>query len=429
MNPAASAVPARFGTRGHSLLFLSSAWLFRIGLALVTFEQIRPFFSMQVSDYCFFFSLLLLLFRPEFLSLRAQDFKILIGGWLVLLGSLVSLVNSSSLGETLAPLARFIVLFCLFAPLAVIHSADMRKNSFYLLAGISGNCVITLIQATIFPGIVDLLSVNPARPDVTVVGRFQGLTSHPNIIGLVAGLAILLGIGLMSVEGNKSLRGWLIVAVAVCGIAALLSGSRAVFVSLIPGLAVLALSQKQRKRTILRMLLALMVVWGAVTYLIPAVVSQFGERLNTSGVDISSDYGRLWSAVYAIGEISQKPIIGWGIDHLNDAGLTEVPWTGEIVGVHNTFLKYWHAAGLLGAIGFVALFVMPIRLMRSVLKRRSENAVIHMLALGLGCCTLLFIVSNLGPFDYNRFLYIPVFLFGGFAVRVRLPVPPAATLL
>jgi O-antigen ligase len=406
------------GDAQQSLLFFFSAWMFRIGLAFLTFEQVRPFFRIQISDYCFFLSIFSLLFRPSFLRLSSQQAKVLLGGFLVLLGSLVSLLNASSLGEAVGPLARFFVLFGLFGPLAVIHSSHIRKSVFFLLGGIFVNCVITLLQASILPGIADTLSINPTRPDISEIGRFQGLTSHPNIIGLSAGLAVLIGIGLLCFEENKRIRGRLTFVVIVCGTAALLSGSRAIFVSLVPGLAVLALFQKRRRQTIVRMLLALVVISGAINYLAPEVVSQFGERLDPSGSDVYSDYGRLWSAVYTVGEISQKPLIGWGIDHLDDAGLTEVPWTGEIVGAHNTFLKYWHGAGLLGAIGFLALFVVPGRQMWKWLKRNPSRSSAHALGLGLGCYVLLFIDSNLGPFDYNRFLYVPLFIFAGFTARL-----------
>ena len=409
------------GGTQDGLLFFLSAWMFRVGLAFLTFEQVRPFSDIQVSDYCFFLSIFLLLFQPSSLLLASHEAKVLWGGLLVLLGSLVSLLNASSLGASVGPLARFFVLFGLFGPLAVIHSKHIRMNVSFLLGGIFVNCVITLLQASIFPGIADTLSVNPTRPDISEIGRFQGLTSHPNIIGLSAGLAVLIGIGLLCFEENKHIRGRLTLVVIVCGIAAILSGSRAVFVSLVAGLVALALSQKHRRQMIVRMLLAVVLIAGAVSYLVPAVVSQFGERLDPSGLDVYSDYGRLWSAVYAAVEISQKPLIGWGVDHLDDAGLTEVPWTGEIVGAHNTFLKYWHGAGLLGAIGFLALFFVPGRRMWRLLKKNPSRRSANTLGLGLACYTLLFIVSNLGPFDYNRFLYVPLFIFAGFAARFPVP--------
>jgi O-antigen ligase len=414
-----AAIPRR--VEQSSLPFYCSAFLFHLGLALLTFEQIRPAFDIQISDYCFFLSLLFLIFQPDSFSLETQQKKLLIPGWIILVGSLASLLVGSSLSGAMAPLARFVVLFGLFAPLSIVHSKNIRKNVLFVLGGIFVNCVITVLQGTMFPGVADVLSINPTKPDISDVGRFQGLTSHPNIIGLSAGLAILIGLGFLSFEEYKHLRGRLIVVVVVCSLAALLSGSRAVFVALLPGLLVLAIAQRQRLQTIIRMLLAVAVVWGVTTYVAPSVLSQFSSRLDPSGVDLSSDYGRLWSAVYAVAEIAQKPILGWGIDHFNEAGLTEVPWTGEIVGVHNTFLKYWHGAGIVGAIGFVALFVAPARLMWKRMKKSSSQKVVHVLALGLGCSVYLFIVSNLGPFDYNRFLYIPLFVFGGFAARSFVP--------
>jgi O-antigen ligase len=408
---------APYGMERPSLPFYCSAFLFRLGLALLTFEQVRPAFDIQISDYFFFLSLLLLVYQPGVFSLGTDQKKILIPGLLILVASLVSLVNSSSLTGVVALLARFVVLFGLFAPLSIIHAKNLRKNMLFVLAGIFANCVVTILQGTIFPGIANVLSINPTKPDISDIGRFQGLTSHPNIIGLSAGLAILIGLGLLSFEEYKHLRGRMVVVVVTCCIAALFSGSRAVFVALLPGLFILAIAQRQRRQMIVRMVLAVVIVWGATTYIAPAAISQFSSRLDSSGADLSSDYGRLMSAVYTVAEISQKPILGWGMDHFNEAGLTEVPWTGEIVGVHNTFLKYWHGAGIVGAIGFVALFAVPVRIMWKRMKKSSSQKVVHILALSLGCTVYLFVVSNLGPFDYNRFLYIPLFIFGGFATR------------
>jgi len=406
----------------QSLLFLLSASSFRMGLALLTFEQVRPLFSLQVSDYCFFLSLVLLVFVPRSLSLVLRGSGVLFGGLLILCGSLLSLIHATSLANSLGPLARLFVLFGLFGPLALIHSQNVRKNIHFLLGGIFVNCVITLLQASIFPGIADLLSINAVRPDIGDIGRFQGLTSHPNIIGLSAALAVFIAIALLASDANRHIRGRLAIIAFVCSLAALLSGSRTVFVSLIPALLVFSVFQKQRRRAIQRVLFSLVVFWGAVTYVAPAVISQFTERFDSTGSDVYSDYGRLWSSVYAVMEISQKPVIGWGVDHLDDAGLTVIPVTGEVVGAHNTFIKYWHGAGLLGAIGFLLLFLVPGRRILKLLRKKAPDRSTDTLSLALGVCSLLFIVSNLGPFDYNRFLYIPLFVFAGFAARLKIPL-------
>jgi len=56
------------------------------------------------------------------------------------------------------------------------------------------------------------------------------------------------------------------------------------------------------------------------------------------------------------------------------------------------------------------------------LKKNPSSTSTEVLVLALACYALLFIVSNLGPFDYNRFLYIPLFVFGGFAANLRTPL-------
>jgi O-antigen ligase len=277
------------------------------------------------------------------------------------------------------------------------------------------------LQASIFPGIADALSVNPARPDISDIGRFQGLTSHPNIIGLSAALALLLAIGELISERGKRIRGPLVMTIVACALAALLSGSRTVFVCFVPSLIVL-IFQKKRRKAAIRVVIGIALLWFAINYLAPGIMAQFTQRIDSSGLQVDSDYGRLWSAVYTVVEISQKPILGWGLDHLEDAGVVVVPWTGEIVGVHNTFLKFWHGAGLLGGIGFILLFALPARRIRKLLKESLPRPWSEFLRLALASYLLLFIVSNLGPFDYNRFLYMPLFIFAGFASRVEAAV-------
>src|SRR6266576_6198874 len=125
--------PSRIDER--SLKFLFSAFMFRIGLALVTFEQVRPL-GMMLADYCFFASLLVLL--PSFRSVlrQAKGSGVLPAGALILSGALLSLLSDSDLRGALVPLAKLFILFGLFAPLAVIHSQNIRKNMFFLIAGI-----------------------------------------------------------------------------------------------------------------------------------------------------------------------------------------------------------------------------------------------------------------------------------------------------
>jgi hypothetical protein len=404
------------------LLFGYSASLFRGGLALVTFEQIRPF-AVQLSDIFFLFSLVFLLCSPKPRLLRQRGCGIWAAGAVILSGATLSLFAASSLSGAIGPYTRLVILFGLIAPLALVHSQDVLKNMSFVLGGILANCAITLIEASVFPGVVAMLSINPARPDITAdIGRYQGLTSHPNVLGLSAALAVLIGLGMLTFEKTRPIRGRLIFAVFVCMLGALLSGSRTFLAALVPGVIVFALLEKRHRRAIVRALAVLVVVSMVIMYVVPEVLSEYVQRLDVSGVENAPDYGRLMSAAKAIVEISEKPILGWGVDHFGEAGVIVIPWTGEVLGTHDTFLAYWHSAGLFGGIGFLALFAVPGRRMLRIAKKNVADETKNVLHLAVACFVLLFVVSNLAPIMYNRFLYVPMFILAGFAADLQDPV-------
>lgn len=395
-------------------VFLFSASLFRAGFFLVTFEQVRPF-GIEIADYFFFLSFLILL--PSFRSriLRERGSGILLAGALIFSGSLLSLVRDADLTDLGGSFTRLFTLYGLFAPLALIHSKQIRRNMLSLIAGISANCAIATIEVYVFPGIVDLLSINPVTTDSGEIFRHQGLTQFPVTLGLTAALALLLSFGLLLFERRARMRWGLALSVLLCTEGALLSGSRTFLAALIPGLIVLGLLLKQHRGTVLRSIAGLLVLCGFLTLLAPRAVSDYTDRLGEVGL---IDYGRIVVAAQALGDISQRPLLGWGFNHFKDAGLTWLPgmYGNEPQGVHVTLLLYWYGAGLLGAAGFLALFAFPVRQMRRVLAGPpggSTNAV----RLGLAVYVSIFIIFALGPYLYNRYLYMPLFLFAGFAAR------------
>jgi O-antigen ligase len=351
--------------------------------------------------------------------LRSTGSGVLLAGALILAGALLSVHDNWRFAGGASSLLRLFLLFGLIAPLSLSHSKDIHKSLFFLAGGIFVNCFIALLQASIFPGIVDALSINPPQPDVGFSGRYQGLTEFPVTLGLSAALAVLISIGLFSIERSRLVRWGLAVVVMVCSIAALLSGSRTFFASLIPGLIVFTLLQKNRRRGVVYTLIALILLWGTATYVAPRAVSQYADRLDTVGL---VDYGRLAAASQAVLEISQKPVLGWGVDHFDEGGIIILPDTGEIAGVHNTFLRYWYAAGLLGAIGFLTLFVTPARNMVRVLKQKASDKPAQIVRLVLASYVFFFIVANLGPYLYNRYLYVPMFVFAGFVAHAVGPI-------
>src|ERR1700751_3039042 len=248
-------------------LFVASGFLFRMGLALETFEEVRPG-GILAGDYFFTLSLLLLLFCRERRLLRSKGSGVLTFSALILCGGLVSSMNGSGVGAAADQLTKLFVLFALFAPLAVAHSKDIQSNMLFLVGGVFANCVVTMLDAWVLPGFAGTLAINPMVPTELDpnTGRYMGLTGHPNILGLSAALAILIAVGLLFSGKNRFVRWGLYLNILVCTIGALLSGSRTFFVALIPGLFVLALLHKQSGKLMVRALIAVVVLWAGIRY-------------------------------------------------------------------------------------------------------------------------------------------------------------------
>jgi len=405
--------------REPNALFQLSAFLFRMGLTLETFEVVRPV-GILLADYFFFSSLLLLLCGRERHLLKSKGSGVLAASAVILCGLLLSLVVSGSIANIAAGNEiRIIALFGLFAPLAVVHSKNIRQNLFFLIGGVSINCIIAILTAWVSPDISKALAITPkvdtyAGPDI---GRFSGLAGHSNILALSAALAILIAVGLLLSEKKSRVRWAILLQILLCTFGALLSGSRTFLVSLIPGLIVLLFWRAMNRRVVLRVCIGFFVVWAGVHYLAPGLVTDYTKRFGATSAEDTENYGRLLTAGVALAEISQRPIVGWGVDRFGEAGMMFLPDEGDYLPAHVSFLHYWYAEGLLGAVGFLMLFILPVRHMLQSLKKKPSDNLANMLRLGLSVFLLLFITSNLHPIVFNRFLYVPLFMFAGLTAQ------------
>jgi O-antigen ligase len=416
---------AQWAIEETSLFFRCSAFMFRLGLAFETFEIIRPL-GVLVGDYLFFSSLFLLLFSKRRQLLKSTGSGLLWAAVPILLGVLLSLLSTSS-ASAADPAARFFTLFGLFAPLAVVHAKDIRRNMHFLIGGVSANCFIAILSAMVSSDIPEALAIAP-KVDTYLgqdIGRFAGLAGHSNILGLSAALAVLIAVGLLLSEKKTYVRWALLLQILICTFGAFLSGSRTFLISLVPGLMVLMLWQKLNLRMIGRIclgLVGLFAVWATANDLVPDLVPQYKERLAATSADDTENNGRLLTAGLALVEISQKPILGWGIEKFGEAGMMFLPADHEFLPAHVSFLHYWYAEGLLGAIGFLMLFVVPVRKMLQALKKNPSDSFANAVRLGLSVYLLLFIGSNLHPILFNRFLYMPLFVFAGLASNLPISV-------
>ena len=394
-------------------MFSMSGFMFRAGLATMTFDQIRPL-GILIADYFFFLSLLSVLCAKERYLLKSRGSGVLAAGAIILCGALLAEPNATTI--------QMLVLFGFFAPLAIVHARNLRPNLLAIIGGITINCTTAILAAWVSPAIADILTVNPIWPTdaVQFAGRFGGLAGHPMILGLSAALAVLLAIGLRSFEKRTYIRKFLLLQIIVCTLAAMLSGSRNFVACLVPALLLLAfwrpLTWKVAAQTCAAVI-GLLLAWNAINYVAADVVASYTERLSKTSADDPENSGRLLMAGVALEEIAQKPIWGWGMSHFGEAGMVYLPQDGDYMAAHVNLLQYWYAMGILGAIGFALLFVMPVRRMLLILKEHHADISTKTLRLGVCVYLLLFIASNLQPILLNRFLYMPLFLFAGLVAK------------
>jgi O-antigen ligase len=407
----------RPGTEQRGSLFLLSAFLFRLGLATMTFDQIRPL-GVLAADYFFIFSLLLLLCSRDRRLLISRGSGVLAAGAVILCGTFLSGVNATS--------AQIFVLFGLFAPLAIAHAKNVCKNLLYLVGGITVSCASAIIAAWVSPSIAEILTINPRWPTNSddFGARFGGLAGHPMILGLSAALAVLIAVGLILFEKNPYVRWPLYLSILICTVGALHSGSRNFLASLIPGLLLLTFWQPLNRKLVVRCcigLICLFVAWAGISYLAPELTEAYTTRLSQTNADDPENSGRILLAAVALSEIAQKPILGWGMSHFGEAGMTYLPGDQEFMPAHVNLLQYWYAMGILGAIGYLMLFALPVRRMLQALKAMPSENLEKALKLGISVFLLLFIASNVQPILLNRFLYMPLFLYAGLAASMPHP--------
>lgn len=290
--------------------------------------------GLKLSDLPFLAGLALL--APSILRSRHRVPGLALAGMglFVVTGSLATLAQSNPTTEfsSLIQTVQGLVLL----PLIVVAWQPTRGETVGAAAGYVFGSVVNVVASLL-------------NGPVAGTGRYDGLTSHPNLMGTCAALSVALMPYLLEVI-PRSWRWLVVVAFAFCAYGIYISGSRAALICMI----LVAMLYPVARRSIVYAL-------GLLALAIPVfiVVSQVAHP------DDSSALGRLLgggsSALATTGREENTQSV---LDALVHRPLTGIGWDRAFL-AHNIYVQ---AAGAIGIIGGVALVFILVEMVRPLLK-------------------------------------------------------------
>ena len=284
---------------------------------------------------------------------------------------LISNIVNDQNGEAWRTMLVFIFRYGLFfAALTFLLESQFLTLRYILLASV----IALLIQ---------LLPFLPSIWDGSIFsGRFEGFTSNANVIGLYAGLGVLVGIYFAANRRVAMVPRILVslILILLASAALLASGNRGGWVALVVALACYAIFQSRRNYKITLPLFALLSL--GTTF----VFTQFASPKNRlelllKGYPALRD--EVWTNSYQL--FLEKPILGYGLD--TRSALLQNHY---IYSEHNIFLSVLVA---LGALGLLAYCFLLFTICWPALKQRN--------AVGLSAMTFLMGVGMFGFDFYN----------------------------
>ena len=211
-------------------------------------------------------------------------------------------------------------------------------------------------------------------------GRAPGLAGHPNILGLMSGIAVVLCV--VEILNHDRWKFWAI-PLAVINVGGLLaSGSISALIAF--GLGILTLLAAKRVRV--RVVAAVLGAAGLVGWIVAAVISATGNGISVADrirqvtgqtTAISTLELRENTISYAWERIQADPWFGVGLDDYSGA-----TYNGATV-THNVILRAWFQGGLAVGIAFLLLFgVFASLVVRSIVRASNGSAAAVVVVVG-----------------------------------------------
>lgn len=287
--------------------------------------------------------------RADFFSAHPAAGWILVFflGWGVL-----SLMWAESAGTGLEALFRISLNAVFF--LIVFTAVRTRGQAIGILGAFVGGACLNAIYGLLNP-------VNVANTE-----RFVGSSSKPGELAaaLVAGLVLSLALA-SALKGKPAVRFLVALAVPLCTLGVLLTGSRGGLIALIVALAgFIIVGAKWRGRIVVLTVAVVIAGLGFYTY---AASPDIRSRVTSVGT--GSGRIDLWTVGWRM--IEENPLNGVGIGNFPTASPHFVLVPGDVARAqyvvyadkvaHNTYLEIWAETGFVGLALFVGLVIFCVR--------------------------------------------------------------------
>lgn len=379
-----------------------STVLFVVATLLLSLNFVRPF-GLAISDWLYF-GALCLAFLETFLVEKYHApcwwrNRFLSIALLILLGAVLSTINSRNWAVAIIEISQQIFVLTLFVSLLWILVRRGRINYVIFAFIFSGVFTAGVVLVDYFTG----SRFGPAlsgTPDIQLWGRFAGSLGHPNKLGYFLVLTTLLSIGWLqnrktSSEKYLSRLIWCaLIVVQVFGI--YLSGSLTAYLGLVVGIIIFAITLKRFFVNMIKnfgmvavvALLTIGLMLATHFVRIEGLFTQNNNVLSQTLTRVQSytaesrltTYSQAWEQIY------RNPWLGVGYDQLSTSGIS--PESRLIIfSVHNPLIELWYTGGLFAFLGWIAMYVWVGFLAVEIIKS-GKNERFSPLILGLASATL-----------------------------------------
>jgi putative inorganic carbon (hco3(-)) transporter len=289
-------------------------------------------------------------------------------------------------GFEIALLAQMLLLFVYVAS-TVRTRSELRLIVMLLLAGMLLESVVALASwasggAFAIPG----SALQEPPPPGAGGSRLSGTIGGPNGAGGYFAFMIVLGIAILLLSHDRSLRRLAAYACPPAFVALALTQSRGAWIALVLGGVALMIAGGSRLRRAISPAAAVGIGVALLAILIP-LQSLIANRI--SGPDEGSAASRGPLARLAFEIIGDHPIAGVGANNFAIAmpDYAGAGFSGEWLSIaHNKYLLVWAELGTLGLAAFVTFLVVTV--MRGLRVRRAADPLVAAVGIGIAAAVI-----------------------------------------